>query len=287
MKDHVLFGWLPETKTYATSEFSISQANTYGESVANVMQSSQIDSSGWFHPPITEGPPARAEPAFQLPSTHVLRIDDDIAGEMRLSSFVILVLGLLKGLRLVPEAWAHFYRVPTRPHQLTDFYVTDDAVSRVLTLAIDFWRRSDHAVRRLAAGAFHWHSFGATYLHSFEVFSAQYTVLDTCWRIYQHETNAKSASHAARVENLAAVFGVPLPAWAIVHNGASDLSKLRNALLHEALWAGEPIGFAHPATYKNLHRDLHALNSRFLLALLGERGRYVTSEIDRNMRLLR
>lgn len=187
----------------------------------------------------------------------------------------------------MPTDWAHFYRVPTKPHQLTDFYVKEEAVPRILTVAREFWRQNTSLVRRLTIGAFHWHSFGRTYLHAFEVFSAQHTVLDTCWRIHQTLTGAKAASHAARVEVMATAFGIPLPEWAVVGQKGSFLSSLRNNLLHEALWGDEPIGFSHPRIHKNIYRDLHALNSRLLLATLGERGRYVTSEITRNMRLLR
>jgi hypothetical protein len=224
---------------------------------------------------------------FQLPSTHVLRLNDEAEGQHKLSSFIIMVLGLLKGLRLVPADWAHFYRVPTKPHQLTDFYVTEAAVHRVLTLALDSWSASTSEVRRLMFGAFHWHSFGRTYRQAFEIFNAQYTVLDTAWRIHQLKTGAAWTPHAKRVEALAAAYCIPLPDWAVTTNNSSFLSDLRNDLLHEGIWGGEPIGFGHPKQHGNIYRDLHGFNSRILLAIIGDRSKYVASKVDRNMHMLR
>lgn len=287
VSEDIAFGWLPEDRTYATSEYDVLLADTHDEAVRFVSESGQVDSAGWYHPPVLVGPPRRPVSVFQIPATHIMRITDDAEGEYRLSSLLIMVFGLLKGLRLVPSAWAHFYRVPTRPHQLTDFYVKEEAITRVLDLALVFWRINTSELRRLIFGAFHWHSFGRTYMQPFEVFSAQYTVLDTAWRIYRLKTAVKSVTHARRVEVLAAAYGIPLPEWAVVSNGASYLSALRNSLLHEGMWANEPIGFSHPKLYANIYREIHALNSRVLLALLGDQSRYVTSKIDRNMKLLR
>jgi hypothetical protein len=73
----------------------------------------------------------------------------------------------------------------------------------------------------------------------------------------------------------------------VVKDNKSYLSELRNKLLHEGIWAGEPIGFSHPKEHVNIYRELYALNSRILLAIIGDRSKYVVSKINRNMKLLR
>ena len=287
MNDRIEFGWLREQRTYAGTTFLIEPTSDYDEAICSVLETDQIDMDGWFYPPVMDGPPTRPVEAFQLKNTHVLAVDNQVDGAHSLSSLLILVLSCLKGTRLLPAAWAHLFRVPTKEQQLCDFLVQDVAVIRVLELAVQFWLSNDSTVRRLMIGALHWHSFGRTYMHAFEVFGAQYTVLDACWRMHQAVNKASAPSHAGRVEKIANDLAVPLPAWAILKGKSSDLSTLRNALIHEALWAGEPIGFSHPVAHRNIHRELYHFNSRIILALLGDRTRYTASTIDRNMKMLR
>jgi len=170
---------------------------------------------------------------------------------------------------------------------LQDFYVETEAIRRILNLGLDFWIGRSSDLRRLLIGALHWHSFGRTYEHAFEVFQAQYLVLDACWRIHQELNVVGHTSHARRLEVMAADYGMTLPDWARTNSaGKSELSRLRNGLFHEALWADEPIGFSHPTDVPSIHTELHRMNSRLLLAILGEREGYVASPLTPSMTLL-
>lgn len=103
----------------------------------------------------------------------------------------------------------------------------------------------------------------------------------------------RAATHAARIEWLCNEFGMPVPAWASPVARASTVSELRNAALHEALFAGAPLGFAlhGVGTNQNLPLEMTALTCRLLVALLGAAGSEyvrspVTSRQKQGLRLL-
>ena len=132
-------------------------------------------------------------------------------------------------------------------------------------------------MKTMMLGALHWHSLGRTYEHPYEVFNAQYMVLDACWAIHAKLARLppNTGTHTTRVERLAAKYGVQLPEWAVIHGKESYLSQLRNDLVHEALWEKEPIGLSHPKEYASIHTDLYRLNSRLIIALLGDESEYI------------
>lgn len=283
----VKFGWLAEHCVYSEDRFHIKPIPEIDQAIAGVANSGRIKED-WFYPLLLPKEPIRPAPWYKLPCTHTLHVAGKQRDHCGLSILLVLVFGFLKGLRLIPEPWVHFYRVPTKLQQLQDFYVEERAVTRVLNRAYDFRMSNKAEVQRLMIGALHWHSFGRSYEHAFEVFNAQYTVLDACWKIHCELTGKKPrCSHARRVEVLASEYGIQVPEWASTTNGESFLSQLRNALIHEGLWAQEPIGFTHPPLYKAIHIDLYHLNSRILLALLGDSTEYIRKPLGRSMTLLR
>lgn len=56
------------------------------------------------------------------------------------------------------------------------------------------------------------------------------------------------------------------------------LSERRNALIHEALYGGQPVGFAHPAGHEGMELELTRLVARLLLRLLGIENEYTRSD---------
>lgn len=283
--DQIQFGWLPEKTSYLLPALRIEPVSDFDEVLTSVRESGSIERD-WFYPPRVGDEPKPAE-WFKLPFTHVLQLVDEQIGRHRLSTFLVFVLGFLKGLRLIPEPWVHVYRVPTKVHQLQDFHVYQPAISRVLERALEFWRSRSSDSKIAMVGALHWHALGRTYEHPYEVFNAQYTVLDTCWRIHSYAVGVEPpASHAQRAQILASVYGLDVPEWALVNGKQSYLSRLRNALIHEGLWAGEPIGLAHPNEFPSIHLDLYRFNSRLLLALLGDTSDYVRQPMSWSMTLL-
>ena len=82
--------------------------------------------------------------------------------------------------------------------------------------------------------------------------------------------------------------GVTTPAWATTAGkGRSVVSALRNNALHEALFMGEPLGFAvHGGeSGENLALEMEALVCRLLVALIGGTdGSYLRSAVNTRQR---
>jgi hypothetical protein len=258
-----------------------------GSSVdANGLLSSPRVRDGWFYPPLEPEFLSANDlgykhisfaPWFSLPQTHALVLTQDTNEE--LATFLILTLGLLKGLQLVPEGWGHFYRTPIEPGKLVDFSPRRAACERIMARAYEYWLETP-AIRTWILGAIHWHLFGPTYEHPFEQFGVAYSVLDTCWRIHRETSPvARHMPHAERIVHLCDYYDLTAPPWAKLTGKSSSLSTLRNEYFHESLWGGQPIGFAQPVNIPDIHLELFWFNTRLLLAILGERCSYTCSAI--------
>lgn len=274
------FGWLPRKSSYSTPMAQVSPLPGIEKAIAEVNNSDRVG-AGWFYPPLiarrgTE-PSADLLPRmphrwFTLPTTHRIDIQRNLDPRDRLPHFLVLVLGLLCGIRLLPAGWGHFYKTPIREGTLCDFEPSEPAIEHCLSLAESFWTQHSgtNAPTRIL-GAIHWHLFGDSYEHSFERFGAQYTVLDAAWTVHQEISKAKGKTpHAQRAAELALHYRVPVPQWASLTNGkTSILSEVRNKLIHEGFYGEEPIGFTHPTRKPNIDFELKLFNTRLLLALIG------------------
>ena len=278
------FGWLPKNHSYETSTLCIQTLPEFEDSVSNVLNSAHIYKD-WFYPPIKGGDGSSIEqippvpiPWFFLPLTHNIKYKCGLASSA-LNEFLITVLGWSQGLRLIPEGWGHFYKVAVEPGKLSDFILFEEDVPRLLELAEGFWHR--HQATGVAStmfGAIHWFLFSQSYSHYFERFMMQYTVFDTIYNVQKRISGDKSPTHAKRFEYMANSLEVPLPSWGKVDSsGKSEISELRNALIHEAKFGGAPIGFAFPEMKGNILVQLKAFNCRLIAAQLGAAGRYSRS----------
>jgi hypothetical protein len=285
------FGWLAQRCTLRTSEFAVEPlGDPAGKSFR--LWSPRIR-DGWFYPPLDPEFLAANDignkhislaPWFSLPQSHRIVLTRDSNEE--LAVFLIAVLGLLKGLQLVPEGSGHFYRTPIEPGTLADMTARSSACKRILTLGREYWLRFS-SVRKWIFGAVHWHLFGPSYEHPFEQFGVAYSVLDTCWRIHSHVANVKgNVRHARRIVELCAAYDLALPTWATIAGDSSRLSELRNEYFHESLWGGQPVGFAHPVDVPDISLELFWFNTRLLLALLGEHSSYTMQPISGQNQLL-
>lgn len=279
------FGWLPLRHSYATTRLRVQPLPDFDDRIAEVKKTGRLDEGGgWFYPPLVEISRSGIEvPAstFALPSTHRLEVDgaDDQRG---LADLAIAVIGMVQGVRLVPEGWWHLYRAAVKPRAFGDLLAHAGAVQKVLAALECFWQSHTPEVRARLFGAVHWYVFGHCYQHQFECFNAQYTVLDTLFKIDQLIQPPRKMVHAKRPAHLAQQYGLIVPSWAVVTGNPPEceLSKLRNDMVHEARYAGAPIGFAHPKRDLPIDHELALFNCRLLLALIGVRCRYVRSAID-------
>jgi hypothetical protein len=232
---------------------------------------------------------------FELPSTHTIEVTGN-AKEGKLD-FLIACLSFLQGVRLVKSSEGHFYRVALARGLLTDFHCTAASMARIMELANQFGEQKPARASALLRGAIHWFLFSQSYEHAFERFDGQYKVFDAIWATFLELQKPKvrkkmenEVRHFNRVHVLCRRFHIPLPDCARYRKRTmpvpgiakpktvreSPLSKLRNELVHEAQFAGLPIGYRQvPLRHKRMVRDLTHLNARLILALLGERNAYV------------
>jgi hypothetical protein len=282
------FGFLREECQLSWSEGSIESLPTRQAMVDNLDSSGRV-CGDWLYPPLVDasGIPQPGKPhpevlakIFELAPTHKLTI---VSGpdDPEFANFLIALFGLMKGLRLVPEGWQHFYRVPLKCGMLCDFLADNSSIAKMLELATEFWQKNNLVeVQRGIFGAIHWHLFGQLYEHEFERFNAQYIVLDSCFALFKSIIKLKKdPGHGERPSLMCTEYGLAVPSWAV-----KGLAKLRNQFFHEGLYGGSPIGFSHPTDIPSIELELTSFNARLILAILGVRNIYTKSSVDTHQR---
>jgi hypothetical protein len=280
------FGWWPRNSKVDARATRVDLLATFDASIAAVKDDPRAY-DGWYYPPLepvrsssgeTKPTPHIPAPIYELPPTHRISGSEDWMDDDYLH-FVIALLGLVDGMRLVPEGWQHFYRTPIRFGRLADLVCDNREIAEILFVAAIWWQAHSVEERRAMFAAAHWYSFSGLYHHEFEEFAAKYTVLDTLYWIHSRHTSKGNVAHCQRPSILAAAHGLQTPSWAIVTNRSCRLSDLRNDLIHEAKFAGEPIGFAHLPEL-SLTLELGAFMTRLIIAMLGVKCSYIQSPTD-------
>jgi len=287
----VQFGYLQEQATFDWSAGTISPL----DNIASIVERLMADGNAygdWFYPPLELAPHAPNETKnapliqteiFSLPSTHLLSLKNHDAND-ECANFIIALFGMLKGRRLQRDGFQHFYRVPLASMRGCDFNADKRGITYALEKANEFWlKHSDAEIQKLAFGALHWHLFAQLYRHSFERFNAQYMALDACHQLASKTwAGFKPArNHANRASELCAQVGVPMPEWAKPHLAGKKttcaIADCRNELIHEAMYAGQPVGFAITNEVQAMEDELILLVARLLLRLLGVDNSYTRS----------
>lgn len=284
----VAFGFLkdPTQITWQGGASRIEALPNHSETVQHLLNSSQVH-EGWIHPPLRPLQAGKEKPlvpnGFALPPTHRMYLLSSSANDEE-ANFMIALFGLLKGQRFQRPEWQHFYKAPVAS-KLNDFQATDAQISKTLDIATGFWRQHTPAVQKLAFGALHWHLFAQLYEQPFERFNAQYMALDACAKLalkIRLPGYSKHLTHSKRAAVLCDCLDVPKPVWVFPLDGQTEgeLARCRNELVHEAMYAGQPIGFANPKEHYQMVRELTGLVARIFLRLLGVQNDYTQSVCD-------
>lgn len=288
------FGVLNKVLHLEFGPYTIATIPAAGSSIEWI-RSQDILVGDWIDPerdhPIRAGEYGAASNAwmfFALPHTHEISCaggGDEIEREVE---FIITYFGFLMGVRLIPDGWRHHTRTPLKVHRLLDLHCSPPALERLLSEAVEFWRRlPDTLSRKRLFAAVHWWLLGQCIQEHYQAFAAHYTALDACWHVWCAKTgrNPRDGNHTARPGILCEALGVPLPTWAKKRlSGDSTLASVRNQLLHEGLYGGEAVGFSFPTGDEDF--ELAWLVSRLLVSLLGGSNSYTSSKFDGQDRLL-
>lgn len=280
------FGFWLNNHTITTPEWEIKPVADFQIIVTKIKEHDRYW-GGWVYPPLTPVTPVPAQSrtaplmpnkVFALPSTHVLTTLEAPLADSGLHDFLISVLGLIEGLRLIRDGWTHFHRVAVETQKLSDIVCLQSEYEIVLNIAKEWWLTAQPEHRKLMCCAIHWRLFGSTYTHQFEQFLAQYLVLDSLFALHEKKVDiAQRVPHAKRPSLLANYYQLLVPSWATMKNKSCEVARLRNEMIHEAKFAGEPIGFAYPKDNLLIARELEAFNTRLIIAMLGVDCAYVSS----------
>ncbi len=216
---------------------------------------------------------------FGLPKTHYLCHEgcDDSAK----IGFLVWGLSFFTGMRLTTTEAGFLDATPIKMHSLVDFHTTDSTLGTALELCETFWNNNKHIEKHVKwwAAAVH-----ALFLSKnpknlqFESFILLYIALDACAALTEPLRERKRPVHNKRIDWMCSEFGIPVPEWASLlksenenESERSTISVLRNALIHEALFLDEPLGFALHGigTNQNITLEMQGLVCRLLVALIG------------------
>lgn len=295
MLDRFEFGYFPRPLSLTSGPITVSPLADLTMTVANVEGSEQVEQD-WIYagPQFVQniGGGVRKLPysarVFGLPKTHTI-VHSSSEGQDHLT-FHLWALSFFTGMRLTSTDAGFVDATPIMPGKLVDFVIQGQGLIDALALVENFWIRHRSAPERarLVTAAVHALFLGQNpQLLQFEKFILLYTAIDACFALTKSIKNpTKRPVHADRVKWMCCTFGMPTPAWADPAAG-TEVAALRNATMHEALFMGEPLGFAIHGigTNHNITLEMRAIICRLIVALLGgENCDYVRTQVTTRQR---
>lgn len=271
------FGYHPEQFEINAGPISVQPLAGIAERVRQVEASDGI-ANGWIYAQPQNKCCAildNTHRIFGLPKTHVLIHEEADTNEH--VAFHIWPLSFFIGLRLTPMEAGFLDATPLKPGSLVDFVPsTCSDLTKSVELAEDFWsaHRSSPDRARWVQAIIHTLFLGQNPRNlQFESFLFLYTAFDACFKLASSlQTDNSWVRHSDRIKWLCDQFGIRPPAWSTPSGSAeSELVKIRNLMVHEALFMGNPLGFGLHGigTDTNLILEMQALLCRFVVTLLG------------------
>lgn len=295
------FGYHPKPLNLSSGPITIAPLPNLAESVSDVEGCREVEGD-WIYAPVQQvqhlGSGVRQRPysarVFGLPKTHV--IEHTSADGNDHLDFHLWALSFFTGIRLTSTEAGFLDATPIKPEKLVDFLLIGrGSEAAAIALAEKFWvdHRAVPERSRLIAAAVHALFLSQYPQHlQFERFLLLYTAFDACFALAKSLFRPQGrVFHSDRVEWMCNQFGMPIPAWADPKAPAgAEVASVRNETIHEALFMGEPLGFAlhGVGTNQNLPLEMEALVCRLLVALLcgngGKRADYVFSPVNTRQR---
>lgn len=293
MTTSVDFGWYPEPLDGGVGPIALVTLPNL-EAAVSVVRNDPGVNGDWIYAPLARAHvmgygvvestfPSRV---FGLPMTH--RLCHAAADGPEHLDFLVWGLSFFVGMRLTTTGTGFLDAAAIKPRKLVDFVLNPRETIRALRLAEAFWQANKAGplrARRWIAALHALYIAQAPQALEFERFLYLYGALDACFALAKdfHPLPRGGVKHHSRVRWLCGLLQIPVPTWADDAAGASPVSVIRNATIHESLFMDAPLGFAvHDAdTNHDLPLEMEALVCRLLVALLGDPGTdYVRSRVD-------
>ncbi len=291
------FGYYPRPLDITVGPVSITTRDGLEERVKDVEEDEWREGKWIYAPlqPVTHlggGTSIRPYPArvFGLPKTH--DIVHATAPDLDPVNFHIWSLSFFKGMRFTITEAGFLDSTPIEPGVLVDFVLLGGSLPKSIELAEAFWidNLAFPERARIWVAAVHALFLSQNPRHlQYERFLLLYTALDACFALAKSlNPTTRNLTHSQRIAWMCDWLGMPIPAWADPGaGGGAPVAAMRNPAVHEALFMGEPLGFAlHGVGERgNLTLEMSGLVSRLLVALLGARNnRYITSSTGTRQR---
>jgi hypothetical protein len=277
------FGFLTDKREIHCKDFSIQPVTNFEEIISRFYESARV-SNGWIYGPEVElkknsreekrfknRGPICSSSAYHIESTH--EITTGTVTEDNLLRFLIIGYSFLQGVYLSPDSDIVLWKIPYEPGTLNGLFLLGNDYENGLEQIYRYSQNTNDNELKQTFAIIHWYLIGQTYRFQWDKFEAQYKVLDGIFRLSR--LNAKY--HAHRPVILAEKFNLELPKWAKLNKTkqSSPLSIMRNKLVHEAIYADKPIGYAHPN--ENYSLEFCSFNTKLICKILGINTPYLKS----------
>lgn len=276
------FGFLTDKREIHCKKFSIQPVTDFEEILSQFYKSAKV-SNGWIYGPEVElKKNSREEQKFKnrgpicCASSYHIKSTHEIKGtitEDNLLRFLIIGYAFLQGVYLSPDSDIVLWKIPYEPGTLNGLLLFGNDYENGLEQIYKYSQTVNENELKQTFAILHWYLIGQTYRFEWDKFEAQYKVLDGIFRLSKLSAN----SHAHRPVILAEKFNLELPKWAELNKTkkSSPLSIIRNKLVHEAIYANKPIGYAHPN--ENYSLEFRSFNTKLICNILGIDTPYLKS----------
>lgn len=180
---------------------------------------------------------------FSLPKTHSIKSNLSQSE----CDFFIWSLSFFTGMRLTSTDAGFLDSTIIKPDALFDFITqANPAIEFSYSYAKDI--NNAHKLKNISSIIHCLFLSKNPQSLSFEKFQYLYYALDGCFKVisldYKFTKSEPKPKHAKRITWCCDKLGIPTPDFATIQPEPYTVSRIRNETMHEALFYGEPLGFA-------------------------------------------
>lgn len=288
------FGFYPYDISLDSGDIYISPLSTLPETLVEIKEDPYVYND-WFYPGpqiartfgVGEIERPYSARLFSLPNTHKLIHSSSLSEEH--TDFLIWGFGFCKGQHVSQHPNAFLDAASVKTGTITDFSMDHKSFEKAMALLDQFWidhLKEPRHYKRVIAVINALYLAERPHLLDYEEFNLLYMALDSLSKLTQtlFPAPAGRIPHTKRIKAMCDALGLTTPDWACPNPKNSEISIIRNDTLHEALFFGEPLGYAvydNQTTgrqHRNVLLEMKALICRLLIAILfGTTNQYIRS----------